>query len=137
MRINRDKHGILDSIRNNQDQEKPLNSLTHTASLGKDKHSIQPPWIPQLPFSTLNLSSIPRKGREGKASCPCNIYHLKNRPTDRPWSSPQQGMCCPSHLAKSLPLRAALPSHCVSLQWEWSVHLVQTQNAASSQEKRM
>lgn len=130
------KHGILDSIRNNQDQEKPLNSLTQTASLGKGEHGIQR-HPPPLPFSTRSLSSIPRKGREGKASCPCNIYHLENRPTARPWSSPQQGMCYPSLLAKSLPLRAELPSHCVSLQWEWSGHLLQPQIVVSLQEKRI
>lgn len=57
-------------------------------------------------------------------------------PTARPWSSPQQGMCCPSHLAKALPRRAALPSPCVSLQWEWSGYLLQPPNTVSLQEKK-
>lgn len=77
-------------------------------------------------------SSQAGKGRELAAHATFTCWRI----TARPWSSPQQGMCCPSHLAKSLPPRSALPSHCASLQWEWSGHLVHSQNTVSAQENK-
>lgn len=116
---------MSNSTRNVQDQ------LFNSHSKVRESQPRDPDlWAPQLPFSTLGSSQAHGQGREARrVSCPCNI-HLPENHSQALVISPAGNVLSQS-LGK-VTLRSALPSHCASLQWEWSGHLIHSQNTVSA-----